>query len=237
MSARPCRRCAPCRRRIAQDRSRSAGRAVQDCREAHRAAASPGHRLWSRSARCSRSMFWKLPWRSPQRSMFAACGLRPCMPFWRSMALARARSWRAGKAKLTPSARTIQTGFGVAVLCRPDHFNRLTVPYLVREEVQALLDAPDPTTRDGIRDRAMLHLAVCAGLRVSELIGLRLNDVSLPSMSIRVHAHATTTARYAHLEADPLRRASERIGLQLSKAMGEQSGSGAQIRKFGHAPK
>jgi integrase/recombinase XerD len=29
------------------------------------------------------------------------------------------------------------------------------VPYLVREEVQALLDAPDPTTRDGIRDRAM----------------------------------------------------------------------------------
>lgn len=61
------------------------------------------------------------------------------------------------------------------------------VPYLVREEVQALLDAPDPTTRDGIRDRAMLHLAVCAGLRVSELIGLRLNDVSLLSMSIRVY--------------------------------------------------
>ena len=45
------------------------------------------------------------------------------------------------------------------------------VPYLGREEVQALLDAPDPATRDGIRDRAMLHLAVCAGLRVSELTG------------------------------------------------------------------
>ena len=51
------------------------------------------------------------------------------------------------------------------------------VPYLVREEVQALLDAPDPATRDGIRDRAMLHLAVCAGLRVSELTGLRTGDV------------------------------------------------------------
>ena len=60
------------------------------------------------------------------------------------------------------------------------------VPYLVREEVQALLDAPDPTTCDGIRDRAMLHLAVCAGLRVSELTGLRTGDVTLPSMSIRV---------------------------------------------------
>jgi site-specific recombinase XerD len=61
------------------------------------------------------------------------------------------------------------------------------VPYLVRAEVQALLDAPDPATREGLRDRAMLHLAVCAGLRVSELTGLRIDDVALPSMSIRVH--------------------------------------------------
>ena len=60
------------------------------------------------------------------------------------------------------------------------------VPYLLREELQAVLDAPDPATRDGIRDRAMLHLAVCAGLRVSELTGLKLNDVDLSSMSIRV---------------------------------------------------
>ena len=60
------------------------------------------------------------------------------------------------------------------------------VPYLVREEVQASLDAPDPATRDGIRDRAMLHLAVCAGLRVSEMTGLQIGDVTLPSMSIRV---------------------------------------------------
>ena len=37
-----------------------------------------------------------------------------------------------------------------------------------------MLDAPDPATRDGVRDRAMLHLAVCAGLRVSELTGLKL---------------------------------------------------------------
>src|SRR6266702_4228683 len=60
------------------------------------------------------------------------------------------------------------------------------VPYLMRDEVQALLDAPNPATREGRRDRAMLHLAVCAGLRVSELTGLRIDDVTLPSMSIRV---------------------------------------------------
>lgn len=60
------------------------------------------------------------------------------------------------------------------------------VPYLTPKELQALLDAPDPETREGIRDRAMLQVAVCAGLRVSELIGLHLSDVALPSMDIRV---------------------------------------------------
>lgn len=61
------------------------------------------------------------------------------------------------------------------------------VRYLKRADVQALLDAPDPTTRDGLRDRAMLHIAFAAGLRVSELIGLRLQDVTLqPDASILV---------------------------------------------------
>jgi site-specific recombinase XerD len=64
--------------------------------------------------------------------------------------------------------------------------DRRLVPYLLREELQAVLDAPDPKTREGIRDRAMMHLAVCAGLRVSELTGLKIEDIDLPSMSIRV---------------------------------------------------
>ena len=61
------------------------------------------------------------------------------------------------------------------------------VPYLVNDEVRALLDAPDPTTREGVRDRAMLHLAICGGLRVSELTGLQTANVVLASMSVRVH--------------------------------------------------
>jgi len=61
------------------------------------------------------------------------------------------------------------------------------VGYLTREEMQALLDGPDPRTRSGVRDRAMLHLAYAGGLRVSELIGLRLDDVELqPRASIHV---------------------------------------------------
>jgi integrase/recombinase XerD len=47
------------------------------------------------------------------------------------------------------------------------------IGYLTREEMQALLNAPDPRTKFGVRDRAMLHLAFAAGLRVSELISLR----------------------------------------------------------------
>jgi integrase len=46
------------------------------------------------------------------------------------------------------------------------------VGYLARGELQALLDAPDAITVSGIRDRAMLHLAFAAGMRVSELVGL-----------------------------------------------------------------
>ena len=62
------------------------------------------------------------------------------------------------------------------------------IDYLTHEEVQALLDAPDPKARAGIRDRAMLHLAFAAGLRVSELVGLRLDDIDhLPQPAVHVH--------------------------------------------------
>ena len=52
------------------------------------------------------------------------------------------------------------------------------VRHLSAGEQQALLDAPDPATRNGIRDRALFHVAVAGGLRVSEIVGLRLDDVT-----------------------------------------------------------
>jgi integrase/recombinase XerD len=62
------------------------------------------------------------------------------------------------------------------------------VRHLTREEMQAILNAPDPTSREGIRDRAMLHLCFAGGLRVSELVSLRLTDITLqPCASILVH--------------------------------------------------
>lgn len=52
------------------------------------------------------------------------------------------------------------------------------VAHLRAEEQRALLDAPDPTTRLGVRDRAMVQLALTGGLRVSELVGLRMDEVA-----------------------------------------------------------
>ena len=61
--------------------------------------------------------------------------------------------------------------------------DEVIVGYLTREEIQAVLDAPDPGCHDGLRDRAMLHLAYAGGLRVSELVGLQLSDLKLGAQS------------------------------------------------------
>ena len=50
------------------------------------------------------------------------------------------------------------------------------IDYLTKEEVRALLAAPDCRTPAGLRDRAMLHLAYAAGLRASELLAVRMDD-------------------------------------------------------------
>ena len=60
------------------------------------------------------------------------------------------------------------------------------VRHLSGEEQRALLDAPEATTRLGIRDRAMLLLALAGGLRVSELVGLRLDEVQFTGRYIDV---------------------------------------------------
>lgn len=50
---------------------------------------------------------------------------------------------------------------------------------LTLAQVEALLEAPEAGTPLGLRDRAMLELAYGAGLRVSELCGLKLDELHL----------------------------------------------------------
>ena len=56
---------------------------------------------------------------------------------------------------------------------------RPLIDFLVRPEIEALLSAPDRHTWIGQRDHAFLLVAVQTGLRLSELTGLRQQDVSI----------------------------------------------------------
>lgn len=57
---------------------------------------------------------------------------------------------------------------------------------MAEAEVEALLAAADPRTPIGLRDRAMLELMYASGLRVSELVGLRLGQVDFDRGLVRV---------------------------------------------------
>ena len=61
----------------------------------------------------------------------------------------------------------------------PKRFDRTIVTYLSEKEADALLAAPDQSTRTGRRDHAMLATAIQTGLRASELVSLQVNDVHL----------------------------------------------------------
>lgn len=58
--------------------------------------------------------------------------------------------------------------------------------YLSRQEMEALLSAPDAGKPQGQRDRAILELLYASGLRVSELVSLDLGDIDLSQGQIRV---------------------------------------------------
>lgn len=56
---------------------------------------------------------------------------------------------------------------------------------LTSAEVEALLEAPARDDPRGLRDRAMLELLYATGVRVSELVGLRLRDLQLDAGFVR----------------------------------------------------
>jgi integrase/recombinase XerC len=62
-----------------------------------------------------------------------------------------------------------------------------TIPaHLSMDEMSRLLEMPDTSTPLGRRDRAILELFYASGLRLSELVGLGIEDVSLSSRMVRV---------------------------------------------------
>lgn len=102
----------------------------------------------------------------------------------------------------TPSTRNVRLAairslFRYAALRHPEHadviarvlampakrFDRALISFLTTDEVKALLAAPDRSTPIGRRDHALLLTAIQTGLRVSELTGLRCQDVHLGTTS------------------------------------------------------
>jgi integrase/recombinase XerD len=80
-------------------------------------------------------------------------------------------------------------------------FERGIVEFLDEKEMEALLDAPDPASWIGRRDRALLLVAVQTGLRVSELTALRRQDVTFGT-----GAHVRCNGKGRKLRCTPLRR-------------------------------
>ena len=101
----------------------------------------------------------------------------------------RGNSVRTRNARLA----AVHSLFNYAALRHPEHaaliarvlaipakrFERALVRFLTAPEVDALLAAPDPATWLGRRDHALLLVAIQTGLRVSELTGLRRDDLHL----------------------------------------------------------
>ena len=58
--------------------------------------------------------------------------------------------------------------------------------FLSAEEIARLLESPPSTNASGVRDRAILETMYSAGLRVSELVGLSIEDIDFSSGLVRV---------------------------------------------------
>lgn len=67
-------------------------------------------------------------------------------------------------------------------------FQRPLLGSLSREEIETILQAPDPARWSGQRDRAMFTVFYNTGARVSEIIGLKFKDLQLsPKASVHIH--------------------------------------------------
>lgn len=67
--------------------------------------------------------------------------------------------------------------------------------FLSKAEIEQLLLAPDTSTENGLRDRAILELMYASGLRVSEAASLRIGDVDLDGGIVTTTGKGSKTRR------------------------------------------
>lgn len=102
----------------------------------------------------------------------------------RNARLAAIRSFlRYASTRDPASLPVIQRVMGIPM----KRFDRPLLGFLARDEIEAILDAPDRATWSGHRDHVMLATFYNTGARASEIAGLRVGDVSLDRTgSIRI---------------------------------------------------
>jgi integrase/recombinase XerC len=104
--------------------------------------------------------------------------------------------------------------------------------FLTLEEVKRLLEAPDLSTPQGQRDRALLELLYASGLRVSELVQLSLEQINLDTREIRVWGKGAKER--AVLMGEP---AAEALTTYLSqgrpKLLGKKRSTALLVNRYG----
>ncbi|HEY6190667.1 MAG TPA: site-specific tyrosine recombinase XerD [Pyrinomonadaceae bacterium] len=97
--------------------------------------------------------------------------------------------------------------------------------FLTEDEMERLLRAPDIQTAEGLRDRAMLEVMYATGLRVSELVSLKLADLDMDGGTIVCHGKGSKERRI------PIGKSATHW-LQRYIAARARSGKGAGARLF-----
>jgi integrase/recombinase XerC len=122
----------------------------------------------------------------------------------------------------------------VQAISAPRLPQRLPRPLNV-EEVEALLDVPDPVSPQGQRDRAMMELLYAGGLRVSELLALDVGALDLAQGQVRVFGKGAKERLV--LIGQPAERALRRYldgGRRALLGAGDQRTNALFLNRFGH---
>jgi len=101
-------------------------------------------------------------------------------------------------------------------------FDKPLLGFLSRDEVQALLTAPDANTWCGRRDRILIALLYNTGARVSELIGIRVADVTLevtPSVCLHGKGRKQRTVPLWKETAVQIRHWLQYVGLRAEQSL------------------
>ncbi len=105
--------------------------------------------------------------------------------------------------------------------------------FLSEDEIVRLVEAPDTSTPNGIRDRAILELLYAAGLRLSEIVDLNVGDVDLSSRQIRAWGKGSKERMVlmGRPAAEALRHY---VNKGRSKLLGQKKTSALFLNRFGN---